>query len=277
MSVNEKMTAIADTIRGYTGGTAKLNLDMMCQGIEAVYMEGEDTGYAHGHEIGKQDEKERFRNGFSFNLNRYAFAGYNWNVNTFYPKPGRYVVANSHPSYMFAYHNYENEPYDLAQRLEDCGVTIATTGFVNCDYMFNFSNVTRIPSFDLSSFGRYSNTFNGCKNLVTIDSLTLSPTAVFTNTFTGCTSLVNLTISGEIGQSINLQESPLSVASMKSVIYHLVNYSGTDSEFAYTLYFSEDCWTALEADGPAIPNIDTEEILPEMSWRDYVGWLGWNA
>lgn len=41
MSVNEKMTAIADAIRGYTGGTDKLSLDAIAAAIPDVFGAGE--------------------------------------------------------------------------------------------------------------------------------------------------------------------------------------------------------------------------------------------
>lgn len=40
MSVNEKMFAIADAIRGYTGGDEKLGLDAMAVGVDDVYEAG---------------------------------------------------------------------------------------------------------------------------------------------------------------------------------------------------------------------------------------------
>ena len=41
MSVNEKMTAITDAIRGYTGGTDKLSLEKIAAAIPAVFGAGE--------------------------------------------------------------------------------------------------------------------------------------------------------------------------------------------------------------------------------------------
>ena len=46
MSVNEKMTAIADAIRAKTGGTEKLGLDAMVAGIGEVYEAGDYSRYA---------------------------------------------------------------------------------------------------------------------------------------------------------------------------------------------------------------------------------------
>lgn len=78
----------------------------------------------------------------------------------------------------------------------------------------------------------------------------------------------NITFEGEIGRSINFSYSPLSVESMKNVIEHLVNYTGTEKELSYTVTFTEACWTKLEADSTA-PNGGT--------WKEYVASLGWNV
>lgn len=43
MSVNEKMTAIASAIRGYTGGADKLSLDKIAAAIPDVFSAGEDA------------------------------------------------------------------------------------------------------------------------------------------------------------------------------------------------------------------------------------------
>lgn len=53
MSVNEKMTAIADSIRGYTTITKPLSLDEMPSGINDVYNSGYSVGYTTGFGEGK--------------------------------------------------------------------------------------------------------------------------------------------------------------------------------------------------------------------------------
>ena len=45
MSVNEKMTAIADAVRIKTGSTQKLSLDGIADGVEDVFEAGKKTGY----------------------------------------------------------------------------------------------------------------------------------------------------------------------------------------------------------------------------------------
>lgn len=100
---------------------------------------------------------------------------------------------------------------------------------------------------------------------------------LFTSAFVACTNLTEIRfldynekgeyVPSEIGNSINFSACPLSVASMKNIIAHLVNYSGTSSSGANTLTFSADCWTRLETDSSA----------PDGGlWSEYVQSLGWN-
>ncbi len=64
MSVNEKMTTIADKIRTHTGDSHLLTLDGIADGVDTVfirgYMDGEDegkrVGYNLGYEAGTADE-----------------------------------------------------------------------------------------------------------------------------------------------------------------------------------------------------------------------------
>lgn len=62
MSVNEKMTAIADAIRTKTNGTEKLTLDDMPIEIDracwSYYSDGEEIGYEYGYEEGKTEGVE---------------------------------------------------------------------------------------------------------------------------------------------------------------------------------------------------------------------------
>ncbi|MBO5664243.1 MAG: hypothetical protein J6R95_05635, partial [Bacteroidales bacterium] len=82
------MTAIAGNIRKYGGapqGTL-LNLDQMAQGVTNVH----DAGYAVGIAQGKQEQYDLFWDAFQQNGTRTdylrAFTGYNFTINSFYPK-----------------------------------------------------------------------------------------------------------------------------------------------------------------------------------------------
>ena len=112
--------------------------------------------------------------------------------------------------------------------------------------------------------------FDGCFSLKRIEKLSVKSLTTFTNTFKNCESLTDITIDGTIGQSISFQYSPLSVASMKSVISHLEETTLTKS-----VTFTDACWEALEASGkPYDDGLTTDETL---TWKNYVISLGWNV
>lgn len=155
---------------------------------------------------------------------------------------------------------------DLKQRLIDCGVRLKPTTVLT--YGFRDSKVTHIP--DISSVGIKDTTyaFYSCANLHTIDGVKFSNAKTQSgDPFGNCTSLVNLTLYGKLIRNLNLSwSSKLSVESMKSVIACLTDYSGTSSEFANTLTFTDECWARLEADSTS-PTGGT--------WKEYVFALGW--
>ena len=61
MSVNSKMTAIADNIRGYTGGVTPLTLDGIAEGVNDVYdvahRNGINEGFTDGYTVGYSNGK----------------------------------------------------------------------------------------------------------------------------------------------------------------------------------------------------------------------------
>lgn len=234
MSVNEKMTAIADAIRAYTYSTEKLGLDAMVEGIHAGNKSTKDhylqEGTLIGIEQGKQAEYERFWDNVPDGIDRYTFAGDAWTAETFRPNK-RITCRSGHPQYAFARHNYHGTPYDMVEHLAKYGGSLDISAAQNGDFLFYQANISRLPALNMAKFARYNNTFNGCGSLATIDLLTLSPTAAFTSTFTGCTSLANITIDGEIGKDISFADSPLlTTASVQSVIDHLKDLTGATAQ-----------------------------------------------
>lgn len=94
MSVNEKMTSIANKIREKTGETNKLNLDQIAISVDKVF------------DSGKQTEYDAFWDGYQNNGNRtdysYAFYGSGWNEITYKPK---YPIIAEAASYGYANSN----------------------------------------------------------------------------------------------------------------------------------------------------------------------------
>jgi len=191
-----------------------------------------------------------------------------WTEQTFKPK---YDMVPSN-----AYMMFRNAalPIDLVEHLNSLGVKLDFSKSENTQYLFQGAKFTRIGVVDLSSsLNSYpaDAMFIGNTALVTIDKLVLKTGAYGecnTAAFMNCTALKNLTVEGTFTTEVNLQWSPLTVDSMKSVISCLKNYVGTDKELKYQLTFNEDCWDALETSGPSPSG---------YSWKAYLeldlGWL----
>ncbi|MBR5011225.1 MAG: hypothetical protein IKY12_01565 [Clostridia bacterium] len=86
---------------------------------------------------------------------------------------------------------------------------------------------------------------------MTIPLFSVLETTKFNSTFNGCKALVNLTMGGTIGQPIDLSASPLSRASIESVVTHL-----SDSASSMTATFSKSA--VLSAFGT------------EAAWTEYI-------
>ena len=207
------------------------------------YNTGREDGYSHGFGDGieqgvgqgKQAAYDEFWDAYQnhgvYQNCLYKFAGSSWNDTAYNPKYPLVVYQNALRMYSYSY-------------VTDTKVDI-----------------------DISSVGANSNNMFEYSKLVTIQKFKVSATNVFSGSFTGCNQLQNIVFEGEIGKSINFQSCPLSVASMKSIIACLKDFTGTADEYSCTLTFSDACWVALAADSNA----------PDGSpWGEYVQSLGWN-
>lgn len=195
MSVNSKMTAIADAIRSKTGGTEHLTLDDMATEVNAV------------HEAGKAAEHKDFWDVAlrSQTYMVYAFAGCCWKDETFKPKydikPKGNITGMFRASYIT----------NLKKCLEDAGVTLDLSQATNASAAFGYQGqFTTLPKLDLSSATTLTQTFNDDAALVTIEEIKFGANGKFSQTFDDCSSLTNMTVTGVIGQNgLNLSFSPL--------------------------------------------------------------------
>lgn len=130
------------------------------------------------------------------------FSGSGWNKDNFYPKYD--IVPLSTATAMFSYFSWDNSaPYlDLAQRLEDCGVTLDTSQATVVSQMFTSAYVTRIPKISVIGSPSLDRVFRGTKAVI-IDELELKEdgTNTFNNIFQNCSALENIVITGTIGQN----------------------------------------------------------------------------
>ncbi len=254
MSVNEKMTAIADNIRSKTGGTESLNLDDMASGVNEVY------------EAGKKAEYNEFWDKYNLGVQR-AFAGSGWTKETF--KPNRDFIANN---YCFYYHAWQNESYDLAEQLKSLGVKILRA---NATQTFYYAWFSRLPILDFSKYaGMFDRTFRDMANLVTIDKIIMPPegsVASFNQTFQDASKLKNITFEGVIDKSISFSASPLTVESLKSIISCLKDFAGTSSQYTYTVTFKTSAFNALEEEGTT-----AEYNGVACTWAELIDNKKWN-
>lgn len=250
------------TSEGYTEG--------YINGSNEGFEDGLQVGTGQGIEQGKQAERLRRWNIRQDNGNRtsfvYGFAGAGWTEETFDPI---YDMRITNANYMFGYSAIK---VDLVEHLEKLGTVMDFTnnaGYNNSFYQTDFIRLG-VVGFSINPENPLNSTFANSEFLETIDLLKIGNLGKqnFANTFVGCTALKNITIEGVIGRTFQIQYSPLTVESMKSIIEHLKNYKGTSSDLTYTVKFSADCWTALEATTPP----DGYD-----SWKSYVSdGLGWN-
>ena len=166
--------------------------------------------------------------------------------------------------YAFSYNRFTDETYNPKYNI------VCSSGSTTSNYMFYNSDLitdTKVP-IDATGSSSLQRTFANATALETIRSLTVKESHTFDSAFSGCTALKNITIAGTIGKSISFNSSPLTPASMKSVISCLKDYSGTSDADTQTLTFTSACWTALEADSTA-PDGGT--------WKQYVQNKGWKV
>lgn len=223
MSVNEKMTAIADAIRDRTGGTEKMGLDQMAAGVEQVYVSG------------KQAQEDAFwdavqANGTRYNYNR-GFCGYTWTDENFKPRYDIRPTAYSGFYNCFAWSSVT----DLVGILERQGVTLDTSG-CSGDMGGAFSNsaITNVPVIDATKADTIAHLFAYCSALKRVEGLIVSPSTAFSYAFAFCTALEHVLFGGTVGQNgLDLKEcTKLDKASIESIVNAL---SATTSGLSITL------------------------------------------
>ena len=253
--------AFAEAIREKTGSEQTYKVSDMASGVNEVY------------EAGKQKEWNDFWDSFQNYGNRtnYAYAFYNneysgwfqWNKDTIKPK---YDLIPTNANRMF--YSVKNI-VDLGEHLKEFGVKLDLSKATNMALFCPHGDFVKLPVLDCSNATTIDNAFNYCYELETIEKLVLTEKITsISGPFVGCSKFKNIIIEGVIAPSISFSYSPLTVASLKSIITHLKDYSGTDKEFTYTVTFSSACIETLEAEGATSPNGNL--------WTDYILDLGWN-
>ena len=227
-TVNEKLTAIADAIRFYTGGADPITLDEMVEGIHSGNEATKEHYFLEGTEQGKQAEYDAFWDAYQNYGNRtaydYAFPEGTsaWIFGKSY-KP-KYAIKpktamNMYYASRLKWEAHEAYPVDFSQ----------CTDFYNC---FAYSAIDRLGVVDMSKATRTANAFANCNSLHTIDKMIASENTAFHNaTFSTTPKLANITFEGVIGKSISFADSHLlTTASVQSIIDHLKDLTGATTQ-----------------------------------------------
>ena len=273
--------AIAEAIREKTGSEDSYRVSEMASGVNEVY----DRGRADEH----LDFWNKYHSPNGVYGARYAFGGGAWRDATFYPPYDLIFVGDS--SYAFQYNGVTN----LRQRFNELGIKIIFKYCITVGYFFNqaitselpdmdlngIKNVTRfvrdcpnleiIHAMDFSTCQNYEYFAYNCPKLETIEKINFSSATNLSNAFGACPKLANINCEGNIPISISFASSPLTVASLKSIITHLKDYSGTDSENTYTVTFKASAFSALEAEGST-----AEYNGVACTWTELIDNLKWN-
>lgn len=209
------------------------------------------------YQAGKQAEYDAFWDSYqstSIYPNRCGpahFAGAGWNNDTFKPKYDIKVLNG-----YFLFYNC-NVRGDLVEILNELGVSLDTSKMRNAFYLFSNSHFSRVGEINFRNMNHPSFTTNAFSTptLITIDKLIVAESATFhSSTFTSATGLKNITIEGPIADSINFKDSPLTKASITSVINALsstaTGLTATFKKSAKEAAFTADEWATLIATKP---------------------------
>lgn len=227
-----------------------------------------EVGYNEGFEAGKKSEYDAFWDAYQQNGNlkyyKYAFGGQGWTENTFKPKYD--IDTKSSSQSMFQESKING---DLGEILQQCGVRLIFYGTIY-NMTFYATRFTALPELDFTEGKRLIQTFMNSGYLVTIRKVKINELGdvTFERAFENLNALVNIVIEGVIGTNFDIHWSPLSVASLKDIITHLKDYSGTSSEYTYTVSFKATAFAELEAEGATSPHGNTwAEYIDDLKWK----------
>lgn len=239
--------------------------------------------YDAGIEQGKKQEYNDFWDGYlsdDYRQFSYAFAGEGWTDKNF--RPNKDIIPRKGANFMFSQSLITN----LEALIERQGIVFDLSNAQRVDYMFSSCRtLTQLPvlNFSKATTNSFQQTFYYCTNLHTIRKLILpvenaNRTNLYLNTFNNCSSLANIEVEGNIVQTISFSSSPLTVASMKSIISCLKDFTDTSDVGKYTVTFkrydSSIGYTAfedLEAEGATAEYNGTP-----CTWLELIAHKKWN-
>lgn len=231
----EGVTAVkTDTTDGGTAEFAPYDETFAAGKAEGIE-EGYADGKADGIEEGIQTEYDRFWSEYQNKENPPAwwicsYAGFGWNEKTFRPK---YRISINGVAKSTFYANQAK--IDLTEYAKEHGIDFTFKLATGSEKTFDESCFTHIPVVDISEVeGGVFRLFHWCLYLHTIDKFIVSETVTnYDYNFRRNDALANILIEGVIAANIDFSYSPLTAASITSVITHLSDTAtGKTASFA---------------------------------------------
>lgn len=211
MSVNSKMTAIADAIREKTGSTDLLSLDAIEESISQVF------------DLGKDAVLKGLTNNYTRKIYNYSFQYTDLTGLSF-----KETVKPTNVDAMFQYYAGEYLP-------EGLDLTNVSASSTSAQWLCRFARKLKVfPDVNYPIQTRYAGTWQGCDELETIEIVRSDESSTYGSTFSGCHKLKNIAFEGVIGQNIDFQDcSVLSRASILNIFEHLSDTAtGMTSKFS---------------------------------------------
>lgn len=204
---------------GKETGTMSLDTEIASQNelltqIEAALATKATGNYETGVEAGKQEIQDEFWEMYQKNGTRtdYVQAFTTFNDKLFKPK---YNIVPDNANQMFSSTKITN----LKKILSDAGVVLDTSKARYLTQMFQYSEITHIPTIDATTASLLSATFQLSRQLVEIEKVIVKESHTFPNAFTFLDALEEIRFEGIIASDIDFKHSSkLSKASIESII-----------------------------------------------------------
>ena len=241
------LTAIADSLRessnAFSGGVfTPMDMPEVIRDLRSIaYDEGHYFGYEEGETAGVEQGKKAERTTF-------------WNT---------YQIGGTRTLWQYAFYDWIWQD-SIYNPIYDMNVS-------NALCMFTSSRITNTKvAINITASGEAYMTFYNCINLHTIPKLGVVEGLTYSQTFYNCKALQNITIEGTIGNSFNIKWSPLTKASIESVVNAL-----SDTATGKTVTFKK---SAVEAAFPWFcaysTTWDTEVGTDAYDWDGVIWTMG---
>lgn len=175
------------------------------------------------------------------------------------------------------FYNYVGKRLPNGLDFSDRWSTGTTPNFGRFGHEFSFAySLEYVYDLNFPASDSLNQMFGYCRKLKTIDKIRVKEETVYTNTFVQNYALADVTFEGVIGQNISFADSPLTLASMKSIISCLKDYSGTDKAGTYTLTLKDTCKTELQENTDTITFEKNDGTEVTCTYFQAITEKGWN-